>query len=260
MPELPDVEGYCRLLRACLSGSQIRAVDVYDAGVLRNCSEAELVDHLVGREVGTVHRLGKWILVPIGSGETLLMHLGMTGLVVATPLEGPRHRFDRLCLTAEHTVTFRDRRRLGGIWLAADQAVVESLVGDLGPDARGISAATLAERLRATRRPVKTALVDQSVVAGLGNMLSDEVLWSARIHPGRPAGSLTEDEIRVLHEALGDVLRRSIRAGHIPRTKGWLAGQRAAVEPACPRCGDALVRFRVGDRRALICPVCQTTA
>lgn len=258
VPELPDVEGYRRLLQSCLRGRAISAVDVHDARVLRNCTQEELVHWLVNSEVEAVERRGKWLQVKILGTGTLLVHLGMTGLIVSSPTTTAMQSSDRLSLTAERTVVFRDRRRLGGVWFVVIGQATTDVTGRLGPDARGISLSALSMALGGTRRAVKSVLLDQSVIAGLGNMLSDEVLWAAGIHPARPAMSISGGEVRALHSAMAKILGRAVRAGHIPRSRGWLASQRAAPEPMCPRCRTPLQRHRVGDRRAQMCPVCQT--
>jgi formamidopyrimidine-DNA glycosylase len=99
--------------------------------------------------------------------------------------------------------------------------------------------------------------MDQSLLAGLGNMLSDEVLWRARLHPTRLASTLTPAEGNRLCAAARSTLSASVRAGHIPRTRSWLSGQRATDEPTCPRCGNDLRWSTVNSRSALWCPRCQ---
>jgi formamidopyrimidine-DNA glycosylase len=143
------------------------------------------------------------------------------------------------------------------VWLADDPAAVDAVIGPQGPDAGAVTERQLADRIAARRGAIKPALMDQRFIAGLGNMLSDEVLWTAGIDPTRPARSLTGDEIHSLHAALRRVVRRSARAGHIPRTPAWLSSQRSAEAPVCPRCGQPLQRRTVNGRTSFSCPACQ---
>ncbi|WP_253272723.1 DNA-formamidopyrimidine glycosylase family protein [Arsenicicoccus sp. oral taxon 190] len=211
---------------------------------------------LVGRTVTDVLRHGKWLTIRLPGPEVVLLHLGMTGGLVLVADAAPV-RFERLRIHAPGgTVALHDRRRLGGAWVVPGQDA-EQVTGPLGPDALGIRDAVLGDLLRSGRRPLKTLLVDQAVLAGLGNTLSDELLWAARLDPRRRGSTLTDDEVAELGDRLREILRKSVRAGHIPRTRGWLASQRASEAPVCPRCGAALVRLPVGGRRALTCPQCQ---
>ncbi len=161
-------------------------------------------------------------------------------------------------LHGDAEVRLRDRRRLGGIWLAADAADVADITGALGPDAATITVTQLAAVLGRRRTALKSALMDQTTIAGLGNTLSDEVLWGAHLLPEMPADSLSPDQLATLHAALRDRVRRASRAGAIPRTPSWLTSQRSSPTPTCPRCHARLTRTRVSGRTALWCPSCQT--
>lgn len=180
----------------------------------------------------------------------------MTGSLVVVPYGATRNRFDRFALVGQDEVRFCDRRKLGGVWLASDSVAIDAIIGPQGPDARTVSIAELAARI-ATRRAIKPVLMDQRRIAGIGNMLSDEVLWSAGISPTRSATTLDADDLARLHFSMRDVLRRSVRAGHIPRTSSWLASQRTADQPVCPRCGSRHEQHTISARTSLSCPTCQ---
>ena len=152
---------------------------------------------------------------------------------------------------------FRDQRKLRGLWLADDEAGVRAVIGEQGPDALGLSTQRLEERLAGHRAALKSVLMDQCVVSGLGNMLSDEVLWRAKIHPTRPFGDLQPSDCRELGSSLQRVLRTSVRLGAIPRPATWLASQRSRSDPRCPRCHNRLETSRVGGRTSYWCPACQ---
>ena len=256
MPELPDVEGYRTLLADHLVGEVIRQVEVLDDSVIRNSNRRHLEETVRRRTLLKVDRRGKWLVAALG-GPALVLHFGMTGSLVAASSGTSRDRFDRIVLVGPTEVRYRDVRKLGGVWLADDAAAVDDLIGPQGPDARSVSRAELKRRLGERRGPIKSVLMDQRVIAGLGNMLSDEVLWRVGIDPARVAAALGEDEVALLHRSLRDVLRRSVRAGRIPRTRTWLSSQRQADRPICPRCGGRLDRRSIGGRTALACPHCQ---
>ena len=255
MPELPDAAGYRRLLARSLH--RLEHVEIVDAAVLRNVDAGQL-DNAVGRQdVRAVERLGKWLVVTVDRAA-LVIHLGMTGSLLLTDPHDPIHRDDRAVLHGDADIRLRDRRRLGGIWVAADASHVTEITGPLGPDAAGITATQLHAALNGRRAGLKTVLIDQSAIAGLGNTLSDEILWTAGLHPETRANSLTAEQFVRLHSALRDVVRRAARAGTIPRTPSWLTSQRHSPTPICPRCHHQLERIRVATRTALWCPSCQS--
>lgn len=267
MPELPDVEGFRRVVAEHARGRRIHEVRVRDASLLRNTTATALRRALEGRTVAGAERRGKWLLIPAGgsggsggSGEPILvLHFGMTGELHWVPTrDQPPHPHDRLHLVADGgELRYRDQRKLQGIWLAGDRGQVERVIGPEGPDALGLRAADLERALHGLRRSLKAALMDQNVVAGLGNLLTDEILWQARLDPRRPAGQLGRSERSALHRTLGRVLRTSVRAGRVPAREGWLTAVRDEKGASCPRCGRPLRRDRIGGRRTVWCPSCQ---
>jgi formamidopyrimidine-DNA glycosylase len=258
VPELPDVEGFRRIVATRMAGQQIRHVRVRDASLLRNTTAAELRRSLEGRTVRAAERQGKWLLVDAG-GPELLLHFGMTGeLEWTSNPDATAHPHDRLQITADRgELRYRDQRKLQGIWLAGDRSGAGRVMGQQGPDALGLRAADLERALAGRRGGLKAVLMDQTVIAGLGNLLADEILWQAKLHPRRRAGDLSRSEVAGLHRTLGRVLRTSVRAGRVPARRGWLTGVRDDEEAPCPRCGGRLRRDRAGGRRACWCPTCQ---
>lgn len=198
MPELPDVEGFRRLLQSHVVDEQITAVEVRDRGVLRDRSSDEFVQKLEGRRFGEPDRQGKWLLAPT-DGPTLVFHFGMTGSLIWDGADGELQRFDRVSISVGNgRLIFRDQRKLRGLWLADDDDGLAKILGEQGPDALGLSGQRLTERLAGRNGALKSVLMDQRVLAGLGNMLSDEVLWRARIHPTRPFRDLQSRDGRTL--------------------------------------------------------------
>lgn len=273
MPELPDVEGFRRLLDSCARDRRIRRVEVYDAGVLHDVSENRLRRELEGRRFTEPRRHGKWLLAPTAAaaadaaadgeadstpGPTLLLHFGMTGLLVCATPADERHPHDRVAFTLgpDRQLRFRDQRKLKGLWLA-DESRPARVLHAQGPDATAVSRQDFDALLRARRGTVKSVLTDQSLIAGIGNLLADEILWRARLHPARRAGALTGDERARLHRDMRSVLRSSVRAERVPSRPSWLTGHRDDPRDTCPRCGTALHHARTAGRATVSCPHCQ---
>ncbi|MET7903651.1 DNA-formamidopyrimidine glycosylase family protein [Streptomyces sp. NPDC005336] len=261
MPELPDVEGFRHTLASCARGRRVERVEVADPGVLHGVTPQRLNRDLKGRRFAEPRRHGKWLIAPT-DGPTVLLHFGMTGRLVCGAATDPPGRFERVALALDdgHRLGYEDQRKLRGIWLAATDADTDRILGEQGPDALTLSRADFDKRLEGRRGGIKSTLTDQSVVAGLGNLLSDEILWRARIHPRRPTSALTADERRRLHTAMREVLRTSVRAEEIPARPSWLTGHRDDPDPHCPRCGHPLRRTRIAGRTSVWCPHCQPEA
>jgi formamidopyrimidine-DNA glycosylase len=257
VPELPDVEGYRRILSAQALGKRITAIEVDDQAVLRNTTTQAASLALVRRSFAAAERRGKWLIASLKRGD-LVFHFGMTGRLEWLGRDDELGRFVRLRIRySDGSLVYRDPRRLSGVWLCVGEGEVSTVTGPLGPDALDLSFSELDERLEARRGAVKTALMDQQVVAGLGNMLSDETLWRARVHPLHSYPDLTTARRKELHRALTSVLAASVRGGSIPRTRGWLSGQRGQADPRCPKAHGSLRISKIGGRTALWCPVCQ---
>ncbi|UGY94605.1 Fpg/Nei family DNA glycosylase [Streptomyces gobiensis] len=258
MPELPDVEGFREVLASCAQGERIKRVQVNDTGVLHGVSARRLKRDVEGRRFTEPERHGKWLLART-DGPTVLLHFGMTGELVCCRETDPPDPHDRVVFTVgHHHLRYRDQRKLRGIWLAEDaDADVARVLDRQGPDAMAVGRAEFAELLSGRRSRIKSALTDQSVLAGLGNLLADEILWRARLHPGRRANDLTDDECRRLHTEMRRTLRSAVPTGCVPPRKSWLTGHRDDTDPVCPRCGGALHRERMGGRSTVWCPGCQ---
>lgn len=254
MPELPDVEGFRRRLERHGRGRRLHEVEVLDPGVVRNTRPATLRRALARRRLERPERRGKWLLAPT-DGPTLLFHFGMTG---SLEWNSEPHRHDRVVLRVDGgELRYRDQRKLQGLWLARTDQEAAEIVGPLGPDALGLTKSRLRERLVDRRAGIKAALMDQTVVAGLGNLVTDELLWRAHLHPDRRPGSLASGEWDALHRALGSVLRASVKEGRVPTRRPWLTAVRDDPDGTCSRCGAGLRRTRTGGRGTLWCPACQ---
>lgn len=259
MPELPEVESYRRLAETALHRT-IGDVSSPDAWFLKGAATGPLLRRvLVGHRFVAARRIGKLLLLDVDSGPTVGIRFGMTGNLaadgrsgVAQMLYAPRRReraWDRWSVHFEDggDLVVHDPRRLGGVLLDPD-------VSGLGRDATTIGRSELAAALRGSKTALKARLLDQSKVAGVGNLIADEVLWRAGLAPLRPAGSLTSNEVRRLHRHLGQTISDLIERGgsHC----GELMGQRHEGG-RCPRDGTELVRSTVGGRTSWWCPAHQ---
>jgi formamidopyrimidine-DNA glycosylase len=276
MPELPEVETIARGLRERLPQAQrIVSVCVTWPRTVATPTVAEFVRGVVGQRVRGVGRRGKFLLLSLDGAE-LVMHLRMSGRILcqceASGTPPPWLPYVRLHLTFASGLElfFVDMRKFGRVYLVRD---AEEIVGDLGPEplAPGLDVEALKQCLCTRRRQLKPLLLDQRVLAGLGNIYVDEALWAAELHPLRRSDTLSDEEVARLHAAIRQVLRDAVRnrgttlrdyrnvADESGENQAALAVYGRAGQP-CPRCGAAIRRQVVGGRGTHLCPVCQPEA
>jgi formamidopyrimidine-DNA glycosylase len=275
MPELPEVETVRRRLAPVLEGRRFSEVSISDGRLTRPFDPLEVALELSGERVTLVDRRGKYLILRLESGRTLLIHLRMTGSLRHWPAaqgELPDDPYRRAVVRLDDgaDVGYRDVRRFG-TWLLLEPGELEPyLAARLGPEPIGpqFTAAVLGERLAGRRAPIKAVLLDQRRLAGVGNIYADEALWQAKIHPLREAQSLERDEVKALHRAIRAALERGIkRQGSTLRDyslpDGSYGGMQnefkvygRAGEP-CDRCGTPIERIVVGGRGTWFCPTCQ---
>lgn len=247
MPELPEAERARQKLESVL-GRRIAAVDDRDTYVCRPHAPGEIADALVGHELASAHRRGKFLWLATAYGPVLGLHLGMAGHIV---LEGPGEnpRWDRFAVEFEDGTRFalRDKRRLS-------RAVLNPDFTHVGPDAALVGREQFRRLIGAGRAPVKARLLDQRAISGVGNLLADQALWQARIAPQRRVSELSVEDLDRLRRVLRSAVRSAIRKGGAHTGNFIRARGRDGV---CPRCGHALSRGVVGGRTTYWCPVCQ---
>jgi formamidopyrimidine-DNA glycosylase len=249
VPELPEAERARREIDRVL-GREIVAVDDADTWVCRPHAPGEIAAALVGHRLARTHRRGKFLWVETDDGGPVLgLHLGMAGRIAVDEEPSPR-RWDRFALdfAGGGRLALRDKRRLG-------RAVLEPDFSHVGPDAAEVGRDEFRARVGRGTAPLKARLLDQGVIAGVGNLLADETLWQARLSPRRPAGELSEEELDRLRRALRAATRAAIRGGGVHT--GAFIGHRVRGG-RCPRCGTEVARATVGGRTTFWCPVCQT--
>lgn len=256
MPELADVEGFRRLLADRALDRPVRRVTVPDPELLEGTTPQGLGRALHGRRLTAANRHGKWLFAPTDDDAVLIWHFRMTGELRWGGAAG-RHPHDRVGIAFDDgELCYREQRRLGRMWLVRGDQRVGDVTGTLGPDALDVDRDELGDVLAGTAT-VKARLMDQRRLAGIGNELSDEILWRARLHPARRGGELASAEIDRLNASMRAVLRDSARAGRIPEGPTWLDGQRGAADPRCPRCERPLRTGRVAGRTSYWCAACQ---
>jgi formamidopyrimidine-DNA glycosylase len=276
MPELPEVETTRRHLVPALEGRRI--VDVVlrrDRMARRNARPADVVDRLRGRRVRRVGRVGKFIIIDLDGDLTWVMHLGMSGRVRVVEPSEPLDAHTHLSVTTDEGVEVRlvDPRTFGFVAVFTPEELAADSIAALGPDAldQPRTADDLGAVLAGRTAPIKNLLMDQRVIAGLGNIYVDEVLHRAGIRPTRPAGELTPDEVAGIVAGIRGVLAAGIQMGGtslddlaylLPDGRAGEYLDRLLVygrtDQPCLTCGTPIERVVVGQRSSHFCPVCQT--
>lgn len=247
MPELPEAER-ARLALERVLGREIVAVDDRDAYVCRPHGPGEIAGALIGRRLTSTHRRGKFLWVQSDDGPVLGLHLGMAGRIVVD--EPPAERnWDRFSLEFSDggRMALHDKRRLG-------RALLEPDFSHVGPDAAEVGRDDFRRLVGRGAAPLKARLLDQGVIAGVGNLLADETLWRAGLSPRRTAGELTEAELDHLRRELRAATREAIRHGGVHT--GRIIAHRGRGE-RCPRCAAPMERATIGGRTTFWCPACQ---
>lgn len=281
MPELPEVETVVRGLRQSILGRIILSVRLGKTDFIDD--PVALEEHLPGRRIETIERFGKFMLLRLSAvtrsnptpanGDlepaSLLVHLGMTGLLAPSSAAQPLEKHTHVSLTLDdgREVRYTDARRFGRMAYLTAAPLAKELLG-FGADPLEVGAAEFAERIRSRNARVKALLLDQSVLRGVGNIYADESLWRAKIHPARLGRQLSEKEAETLRKALQDILKKAI----VMRGSSISDFLDANGEPGeyqrhhhaygregerCHRCRTPIRRIIVAGRSSYFCPKCQ---
>jgi formamidopyrimidine-DNA glycosylase len=283
VPELPEVESLIRELSPSLVGRTIRGVEVHKPKLF-NAAPGSTLEDLYGRRIERLWRRGKLSVWELSDGLSLVVHLKLAGQLVHLDKDGRElghgghpvpmwgtplpHKSSHVvfCLDDGSILYLTDIRQFARLYLLPDTEVDTFLkhqkIG-VEPLTRRFTARALADKLKRRGIPLKTAIMDQSVVGGIGNIYADESLWRAKLHPRRPASSLTEPEVNRLHRAIRAVLDYAVREGAAFVPHGKAMSDRAfpychgrAGSP-CPRCRTIIQKEWVGGRGTHVCPNCQ---
>lgn len=266
MPELPEVQTILDALAPLILQQEISDVSALWPPVVDRPERSLFRAWMQGRRVATVSRRGKYMLFHLDDERWLIMHLRMTGKVRVTPAGAPLRPHDRLIfhLANAQEWRFEDQRKFGRVYLVED---ADEVVGKLGPEplSDAFDSDYLARRLARRTAPIKSLLLDQRIVAGIGNIYADESLFRARLHPLRPGGSLTAAELERLVAAVKAILQQALAQmgttlrdyrrpdGSVGDFQNSLQVFRRTNEP-CPSCGAPIQRIVVGGRSTHFCP------
>ena len=269
MPELPDVEATRRyLLNSGLAGCSVKNVELFWSRAVRTPGIEDFVLTLCGQRIESVGRRAKFLLFPLDQDWTLVMHLRMTGSLLVEDADEPRPAMTRnlYVLDDGRELRFVDPRKLGQIWLVED---TDSLLGRLGPEplGPGFTVDVLQSCLAKRSAPIKALLCDQAVIAGIGNIYADELLFASGIQPLLPGSGLSSQQVERLHAeiepmltAATDTLTASMPF-HGPPTESAEGLQRLKVprgrNGVCSQCGGEITRVPVRGRSTYYCRACQ---
>lgn len=269
MPELPEVETTVRALRKPLIGSTITDVRTHWPRHIATPTLTELQNQIRGQRITAVSRRGKYLLFSLSAGSVLIIHLRMSGHLAVVNKHLPPHKHDRtiFALADGRELRFRDQRKFGKIYLVQDPA---SVLNKLGPEplAPEFTVDVLRSRLRGRHRSLKTLLLDQSFIAGIGNIYADEALFYAGLHPLRSASTLADENIAALHHAIQKVLklgtqREGASIDLYTKPDGTRGDMQNAVAvfhrtgKPCYHCGTPIERIKLSGRSTHFCPQCQ---
>ena len=269
MPELPEVEEVRRTLIPVLVGARIVDIQILRPDYIR--AGLALLPQIRGHKVVAIDRHGKWLFCRLDHEQTLVLHLGMSGRISAEPTSGGVEKHTHLIFTldSQRQIRIRDPRRFGGVWLheSMDQARAKHIHKGVGVDALLLESSDLQHWRRAGGR-LKTTLLSQRDVAGLGNIYIDEALWLAKLHPQQLLSRLSSEQINLLVKCIGTVLAASMRLGgttlrdyrNVSMQEGRFAKRLQVYGRGglpCTRCRHALKSIQVSARTTVFCPACQ---
>jgi formamidopyrimidine-DNA glycosylase len=264
MPELPEVETIARSLKPELVGRTILSADLRWARTLATPTPAQFKKQIMGQKILDVSRRAKFLVISMET-YSFLIHLRMSGdlLIRAGKIKPEKHDRLLLHLSDQTYLAFNDTRKFGRVWLTNQP---EKILGKLGPEPleKGFTPRWLFENLQKHRRALKPLLLDQTFLAGLGNIYTDECLHLAQLHPRAASNNITEEQAQDLHKAIRAVLRKGIRRNGASIDWVYRGGEYQNYfrvydrqGKPCPVCGVAIQKFTVGQRGTHICPNCQ---
>jgi formamidopyrimidine-DNA glycosylase len=270
MPELPEVETIKRDL-SILIGRPLKSITVYNEAYLeKNEIMPKELKKLEGQNLLQLSRKGKYLFLHF-SKTILGFHLGLTGSLILLAVGKPLDKFKHKVLSLnflEMCLVFSDMRKFGRLFLFDEEKSLQNFLIDIGPDALEIGLSEFKEALRSIRKPIKSALLDQKVISGVGNIYADEILFRAGINPLRSASSISEEELQKLFQTMKEVLHLAIQLRG-STIKDYVDGLgRAGIFQTehlvyqkygkpCPRCGEPIEKIKVAGRTTSYCPQCQ---
>jgi formamidopyrimidine-DNA glycosylase len=279
MPELPEVETIARGLRKTIVGKKVKVVQAIFPGIVKQNFDT-FKKAILQKVIKGVRRRGKYLLLDLAGGKTIMVHLGMTGNFLfvnkaskphpssKNPASKHDHLIFRFCDSNAY-LCYNDQRKFGKIKVfnTKEENNIPELK-KLGPEALDITASEFVEIFRGRKGRIKSALLNQQIIAGLGNIYTDESLFEAKINPAQKIDSLNENKVRELHRAIKKILHKAIKAGgssidnylNIDGRMGEFQLQHKVYGregERCKRCGTKIKRIKINQRSSYFCPRCQ---
>jgi formamidopyrimidine-DNA glycosylase len=264
MPELPDVEIFRQYIQSTALHKKIRNVKVLDTAVLKNISAPALAGELKGHSFEQAERYGKYCLLALDNTKSLVLHFGMTGFFKYYKIEdqAPKHVRVAFEFDNDYTLAYDSQRKLGEV------ALIESVSGfieyqKLGPDAMApdFSENDFLETLIGRRGTLKSTLMNQKIIAGIGNVYSDEILFQEKLHPTTKITDLDDEQLRRIFKTMRQVLTQVIETGIEPQEMpDSLMTHHRRRDMKCPSCKGDIEKIKVAGRSAYFCPSCQAKA
>ena len=256
MPELPDVEMFKRYLDATALHQSITETEVFEKRILEDVSTGAIKSALSARQFTDTHRHGKYLFAHLDDAQWLVLHFGMTGRLKYYKVEDSRPEHIRLQVrfTNGYYLAYDCQRMFGAVTLAADRAQFIKRK-KLGPDALRLSWSEFQQAFQGRRGQLKPALMNQHILAGIGNIYSDEILFQMELHPELPVSRLSPEQLHQLYRTTQEVLQTAIDAGADPEQfpDHFIIPHRHG-DGTCPRDGQPLQRIKVSGRSAYLCP------
>lgn len=273
MPELPEVETMANALKNKILHKQIKNVVLTNKKIINYPEAQQFVSELLNRTIVDVSRRGKYIIISLDDGAKLIAHMRMTGRLYACPSDTEEEKHTHLILDMDDNISIRytDTRRFGRLWLGQpDDIYIHSGMNKLGiePLDPNLNREYMRSYLKRRKKAIKSCLLDQNFIAGIGNIYSDEILHNAHIHPGRPGNTLSDEEIDRLVVEIPKVIGENVvlceeTADEFFKNKinTYRNGDNIRIynhagEP-CPDCGTELEKSTIGQRTSTYCPTCQ---
>ena len=273
MPELPEVETVRTIIAPQVTNRRIVSVNVLDSKVVAHPTVDEFCKRLCGNTICSMDRRGKFLSFILENGDRLFLHLRMTGQLLVTPQDFPQEKHTHLVMQLDdgHQIRYIDLRRFGRFWYIRNgEPTAVTGVDKLGlePSDKSLTAKYLKSKLACRAKAVKEMLLDQTIVAGIGNIYADEILFATGIHPEQKCSELRDTDWRKLAQAIPDVIAWGIETNKIT-PEDYLACEGASYRNTpllkvygrggrpCLKCGRPLERITVGGRSSCFCPACQ---
>jgi formamidopyrimidine-DNA glycosylase len=273
MPELPEVQTVLTSLKPKLLGRRIERAEICLEKIIKHPEARKFAALLQGSAICDLRRHGKYLLLVLDKGHILAVHLRMTGRLIYSGSDAPRGKYTHVVFYLDNgaELRFQDMRQFGTMNLIETESFAAFCSQkDLGPDALdpAFGQDLFAGRFQGRRGQVKKLLLDQSLAAGIGNIYANEILWRSQIHPERSAGSLTPEDLEHLYQSMRSVLQAAVASrgttlrdyvdgdGNPGGFQSQLAVHGREGEP-CPKCGQTIIRVKIGGRSSFVCPCCQ---